>query len=74
MTATELAMKEARAAGWNPGPTDIPGRALILDREFWEALGRARGWSVETIELNWHRFIDALDTGRTVEEFFSSLS
>jgi hypothetical protein len=57
----------------------------MLDRNFWQALGKARGWAekgqfywpnpkfVEGWVFHWHRFIDHLSEGKDAESFFISL-
>jgi hypothetical protein len=59
---------------------------LFLDPAFWQALGKARGWTrgwsdkkylgthmVVWLE-HWHRFIDHTADGKDVESFFASLA
>jgi hypothetical protein len=57
----------------------------FLDPAFWQALGKAVGWSEETEAVvryrvtepawqsYWHRFIDYLAEGNTAESFFEQL-
>ena len=60
----------------------------ILDPQFWQCLGKSRGWEKRITfynsfidgkenndqwRLEMHRFIDALAEGRTIESFFESL-
>lgn len=58
---------------------------VFLDKAFWVALGKARGWrtwkgdglmpyiSDWIWHRNWHRFIDALAEDKDPEQFFLSL-
>ncbi len=56
---------------------------LFLDPTFWQALGKARGWSEELVKMNgrpmpiwliqWHEFIDDLADDKDAESFFKSL-
>ncbi len=58
----------------------------LLDRTFWQALGKARGWRDEEDScessscqhchgymMKWHRFIDHLAEGKDAESFFATL-
>jgi len=57
----------------------------FLDPAFWQALGKAMGWSEEKASVviyrvkepewqsYWHRFIDHLAEGKTLESFFERL-
>lgn len=55
---------------------------ILLDPLFWQSLGKAMGW--EDVELwkqnkaslfdwnyQWHRFIDHLAEGKSIESYFS---
>lgn len=55
---------------------------ILLDRNFWQSLGKAMGWEefpsayFETDNdwrTHWHRFIDHLAEGKDAEQFFSNL-
>lgn len=60
---------------------------VLLDKEFWQSLGKALGWEdKECIDPQsccfahydawvdrWHRFIDHLAEGKDPEEFFKEL-
>lgn len=54
---------------------------FVTDRTFWQALGKALGWSDKDFYENnmvrwfseWHRFIDHLAEGKDVNEFFTNL-
>lgn len=65
----------------------IPLSAILLDPAFWQALGRARGWLFEahgtstvrqygtdTWKMEWHRLIDDLAAGKSIESFFEQLT
>lgn len=60
---------------------------ILLDPEAWQAVGKMRNWDngVESCTTkncpdhthwrqNWHRFIDALADGKTIEEALSVLN
>jgi hypothetical protein len=62
---------------------------VFLDPEFWKCLGKAMGWKHKTTNdkitqhkdctrfcdwrREWHRFIDHLANGGSIEDFFKSL-
>lgn len=60
---------------------------LLLDRNFWQALGKGMNWRGTTYiqmgqkinetapdwKYQWHSLIDALASGKSVEEFFGEL-
>ncbi len=50
---------------------------IFLDPAFWKALGKAYDWPEYTSrpawKLHWHRFIDHLAEGGSIEDFFKSL-
>lgn len=95
MTAVETAIQDAVKGRYNrevniPSPlkggvqVDREISEIFLDRLFWQALGKSRGWArlapYELVNKNipewhyhWHRFIDALAEGQTAEDFFKSL-
>ena len=53
----------------------------LLDRTFWQALGKALGWKpfnspldeMLTWQYEWHRFIDHLASGKPADDFFKEL-
>jgi hypothetical protein len=56
-----------------------PIEIVLLDKDFWEALGRGFGWPYKNVEMvtyktQWHRCIDHLAEGKTPAEFFATLS
>lgn len=64
----------------------IDFKDVCLDKEFWQALGKAMGWEEKSgifkepghFELaqwwvEWHRFIDHLAEGKTIEDYFNQL-
>ncbi len=51
---------------------------ILLDPLFWQCLGKSEGWrepkkSVPIWQVNWHRFIDHLVSGGSIEEYFKSI-
>lgn len=57
-------------------------RAILGDPLFWQALGKAMGWEVQFDEDKgfnyqwkdyWHRLIDHLAEGKSIELFFAEL-
>ena len=55
---------------------------LLLDPKFWQAVGKTRGWSKYISAVGqpsmmwksmWHRFIDHLADGLTIEEALTKL-
>lgn len=67
---------------------DISLEKTLLDPAFWQALGKARGWYVmkkngtrfdehparwDKWKVEWHRLIDHLAAGGSVEDFFKTL-
>ncbi len=55
---------------------------IWLDLLFWQSLGKAMGWEGEDMYLTlpmdahvayWHRLIDHLAEGKTIEQFFAKL-
>lgn len=69
---------------YGSGSEDDISKAL-LDPLFWQALGKARGWSIRENDrrgqekginewlYHWHRFIDSLAAGEDVDLFFNDL-
>ena len=62
----------------------IEGRLelMVLDKSFWEAVGKVEGWFIEESEefipnIEWqqkmHQMIDHLIEGGTLEEYINSL-
>jgi hypothetical protein len=103
MTSTEQAIADALDAGYElklerfaeiEGATELQIAVamqadVLLDRDFWQALGRARRWpSDDAIDPKmtmgewqkqrwlgrWHAFIDHLGAGKDVESFFRALA
>jgi hypothetical protein len=104
MTYIEQAITEAVAQGYDPQLDEIPEAAgfstvqiaiamksdVFLDPAFWQALGRARRWTIDddfkhwqgTItewkarywKTHWHNFIDHLAMGNDSESFFEQLA
>ncbi len=58
---------------------DCTMESILLDRLFWQALGKAEGWNEnrDSISNNWnfywHKFIDHLATGGNINSFFEEL-
>jgi len=103
MTHIEQAIKEAVEQGYEPKLerfpeiVDVPVMQIaaamqadvFIDPDFWQALGRARGWTTDQDfkywqksiaewkakywKTFWHRFIDHLAEGKDAESFFQSL-
>lgn len=103
MTQVEQAITEALAQGYRVSVEEIPEAAdfsplqiavamrsdVFLDPQFWQAFGRARGWTTDedgkywkgTIaewtanywKTHWHNFIDQLAAGSDAETYFGSL-
>lgn len=57
---------------------------VLLDPLFWQALGKSRGWKkvrelifgkkeITEWEYYWHHFIDHLASGKSADEFFTTL-
>lgn len=86
MSYIEKAIKEAAKGGYDPNWNlknvgefpELKNRAF-LDPQFWQCLGKARGWRVgqdsdEQVADEWwyvwHRFIDHLASGCDAESFF----
>lgn len=55
---------------------------VLLDPKFWQALGKTKGWAVNTNRIQdwdhewlyrWHCMIDALADERTIEEYLATL-
>ena len=48
---------------------------LLLDPKFWEAVGVTRGWKLGTGDWihYWHKFIDALAQGLSIDEALKTL-
>jgi hypothetical protein len=73
--------------GGDPGRAKwtMPFEVILLDTDFWRALGRGLGWEKYEDEMSlnttlrhhyleqWHRFIDHLATGKSIESFFDEL-
>jgi len=91
MTIEQAIQKAIKEGGykmqWDKGlESAYPFRAL-LDEKFWQALGKAMGWSIgeEYNGINyesshsgewkrkWHQFIDHLAEGKTIESYFENL-
>jgi hypothetical protein len=103
MTHVEQAIADALAQGYKPPVEQIPEAAsfstleiavamkadVFLDPGFWQALGRARGWTTDEDgkywrgsvadwkanywKTHWHNFIDRLAGGDSAEGFFESV-
>ncbi len=93
MTHIEKAIREAAFKGgykrWKDIPSPLKGGVqidledseVLLDPTFWQALGKARGWSSERSALynrpiwhaQWIYFIDHLAEGKDAESFFAAL-
>lgn len=63
---------------------DIQTRSFLFDPLFWEALGKAEGWDkIDALDADiktepcwkmyWHRLIDVLSAGKTIDQFFDEL-
>lgn len=90
MTHIERAIRDAmEKGGYKDGiashePWSAYRNRAFLDPEWWSALGKARGWSEESVKMNgrpmeiwllhWHEFIDHLESGADAESFFASLA
>ena len=104
MTHIEQAITDAVAQGYDPQLEQIPEAAgfssiqiavamksdVFLDPAFWQALGRARRWTIDedfkhwqgTVaewkarywRTHWHNFIDHLAVGSDAESFFGQLA
>jgi hypothetical protein len=104
MTHLEQAITDALAQGYQPSIEEIPEAAsfsalqilvamksdVFLDPGFWQALGRARGWTTDedgkywkgTVaewkanywKTHWHSFIDHLAAGKDIEVFFAGVT
>ena len=103
MSHTEQAIAHALEAGYEPKLerfAEIAGASTLqiavamqadvfLDRDFWQALGRARRWPADdAIDAKmtmgewqkqrwlgrWHAFIDHLAAGKDTESYFRALA
>lgn len=95
-TAVSRAVEDALKGGWRPehdphsiniaGDTHYHyieiGDNTFLDKAFWVALGKVRGWTEYSTDReiignnwcdNWHLFIAALALDDSPEQFFLSL-
>ena len=47
----------------------------LLDTTFWQCLGKTKKWEIPGKEwlYHWHRLIDALASGKSIDEFFAGL-
>ena len=60
-----------------------PTASIFLDPSFWRSLGKEMGWEKENVITNsveylewkghWHRFIDYLAEGKSIEDYFKEL-
>jgi len=81
----EQAIKKAIEGGY---PRGRIGSAsfFCMDKDFWQALGKAEGWGIvqprgagiefisdEYWKQHWHRFIDHLAEGNSIDSFFNEL-
>lgn len=79
----EQAIKKAIEGGY---PRGRIGSAsfFCMDKDFWQALGKAEGWDkkMETKERSiytnawkdeWHNFIDHIAEGKSIDSFFNEL-
>lgn len=82
----EKAIKKAIEGGWkyeeNSPTENLYKWKVVCDPLFWSSLGKAEGWDKEINEgtghfqdwgWHWHRFIDHLANGGTVDDFFNNL-
>jgi hypothetical protein len=92
MTAIDQAIKDAvENGGWKPrrGYRAANWAVVTSKRDFWIALGKARGWDdgehedetyvyapvdMEMWKWKWHRFIDRLAEGKDAESFFQNIT
>lgn len=93
LTSIEKAVAIANDNGWSDGEGDWNLNdelvyKIVLDRLFWQALGKGLGWDKKMTYYNtftegkenndpWrlemHRFIDHLAEGKSIDSFFESL-
>ena len=88
MTATEQTIQDAIEGGYpkektnnylNSNRTILESSySILLDPLAWQAVGKTRGWNNSQYFSNmykrkWHKFIDYLADGKTIEEALSLL-
>lgn len=68
------AAREYRRSG-KPMHADLSERTIFLNPKAWKAVGKVEGWSLMYAEWRkkWHRMIDALAEGKTIEEYLETL-
>lgn len=86
MTATKQFALDAQQGGY---PTHLipetvehylyADEKMLLDAKAWQAVGKTRGWGVSVYpllewEAQWHRFIQNLADGQSIEEALTSIS
>ena len=47
---------------------------VLLDASLWRALGEARGWAPYEWRARWHRMIEVLADGFSIDEYFDALN
>lgn len=68
--------------GVEPMPSNYPKteKEVLLDTEFWKALGRAMGWAERSMFItnSWDKymilFMEYIVDGKTIEEYFANLN
>lgn len=82
MTETQTFIEDAVRGRYEHKGDAFPIESLVLDPEWWQAVGRTRGWTwgdgvTEPVEPNWnhewHRFIDHLADGLSIEDSLTKL-
>lgn len=85
-SATHQFIEDAKAGGWkttNAVPYDDRFE-ILLDPLAWQAVGKTRGWKCPEGEhkaelcgfrwrYEWHRFIDHLADGKSIEEALAAI-
>ena len=84
------ALKRAMSAGYTPkhcsqwsmyGDPDesVCREYILLDKNFWIALGKAEGWDKEQVSFlddwytKWAQLIDHLASGGSIDEYFNTI-
>jgi hypothetical protein len=87
MTYTGQAIEKTIHGGWRFKENNFAGNSIennqfLLNREFWQALGKTLGWEENWVRvlgdeknwrLEWHNFINHLADGKDTESFFEQL-
>ena len=85
----QQALQKASEGGYNaghPNSINVTAMMFLFDSEFWQSLAKTMSWKklacgdcigerreTETWKAQWHRMVDELSEGKSIEDFFKDL-